>query len=60
MQTRFLVVEVNNPGFTNLVSLGEFDFFPQIDNLLRNTVVVVDNRGALWTEGAALGGSESA
>jgi len=32
----------------------------EIDNLLRNTVVVVDNRGALWTEGAALGGSESA
>ena len=34
--------------------------FPQVDNLLHNTVVVVDNRGALWTQGAALGGGESA
>merc|ERR1719367_975921 len=32
----------------------------EIDNLLRNSVVVVDNRGALWTQGAALGGGESA
>jgi len=27
----------------------------EVDDLLRNTVVVVDNRGAMWTQGAALG-----
>ena len=59
MQTRFLVVEVTKLSVTTLLTY-EHSSFSQIDNMLRNTVVVVDNRGALWTQGAALGGSEPA
>ena len=60
MQTRFLVVEVSTFSLQLDWLLGIQFFLLQIDNMLRNTVVVVDNRGALWTQGAALGGSEPA
>ena len=47
MQTRFLMVEVSTDTVINTL-------FLQIENMLKNTVVVVDNRGKLWSEGAAL------
>ena len=52
MQTRYLIVEV-------IISCKSLNVSQsiccQVDDLLRNTVVVVDNRGAMWTQGAALG-----
>ena len=53
MQTRYLIVEVIIS--CKSLNVSKSNIRSQVDDLLRNTVVVVDNRGAMWTQGAALG-----